>query len=98
MKLYMTDISGNSYKIRVLCSPGNLEQMQGRGLKALEILSWQLKEHDWLALDRVTIADIACYPYVKRTSEAGLTLEGFPRVQAWLARCEAVPDWLTLDP
>jgi len=78
--------------------PGNLEQMQGRGLKALEILSWQLKERDWLALERATIADIACYPYVKRTPEAGLTLEGFPRVQAWLARCEAVPGWPTLDP
>jgi glutathione S-transferase len=61
MKLYMTDISGNSYKVRVLCSILNV-------------------------------------PYVKRTPEAGLTLEGFPRVQAWLARCEAVLGWLTLGP
>ena len=52
---------------------------------------------DWLALDRPTIADIACYPYVKRAPEGGLSLAEYPAVKAWLKRCEALPGWLKLD-
>lgn len=76
---------------------GNLEEYQGYGRKALDALTWRLAEHDWLALNRPTIADIACYPYVKRAPEGGLSLDAYPAVTAWLKRCEALPGWLKLD-
>ncbi|HSQ02471.1 MAG TPA: glutathione S-transferase family protein, partial [Burkholderiales bacterium] len=76
---------------------GNLQEYQGRARLALEVLARHLKDHDWLAVGRPTIADIACYPYVKRTPEAAITLEAYPAVMAWLARCEALPGWLKLD-
>jgi len=78
--------------------PGSLEEYQGYGRKALELLEAHLHGHDWLALDRPTLADIACYPYVKRAPEGLIALEPYPRVLAWLARCEALPGWLPLDP
>jgi glutathione S-transferase len=76
---------------------GNIEEYRGYGRKGLEVLTWRLKDHEWLALGRPTIADIACYPYVKRAPEGGIKLEEYPAVQAWLARCEKVPGWLKLD-
>jgi glutathione S-transferase len=69
------------------------------GRRALDILEAQLRRTgDWLALGRATLADIACYPYVKRAPEGDLPLEPYPNVRAWLARCEALPGWLPLDP
>ena len=65
---------------------------------ALELLTWQLrKTGDWLALGRPTLAEIACYPYVKRAPEGDVSLEPWPEVRAWLARCEAIPGWFPLD-
>ena len=69
------------------------------GRSALEILELQLsKTEDWLALRRATLADIACYPYVKRAPEGGLPLDQYPLVCGWLARCEALPGWIEMDP
>ncbi len=76
---------------------GDLNDYQLHGRKALEMLARQLKDHDWLAVDRPTIADIACYPYTKRAPEGGLTLDAYPAIEAWLARCEAIPGWVKLD-
>lgn len=69
------------------------------GKKALEILEWHLsKTNGWLALGRATIADIACYPYVKRAPEGDISLDPYPMVRAWLARCESLPGWIAIDP
>lgn len=76
---------------------GDLEEYQVHGRKALDTLTWRLSDHDWLALNRPTIADIACYPYVKRAPEGGLSLDTYPAVTAWLKRCEKIPGWLKLD-
>ena len=69
------------------------------GKLALDVLEGQLtKTGAWLALGRATLADIACYPYVKRAPEGDLPLEPYPQVEAWLARCEALPGWIVMDP
>lgn len=69
------------------------------GKKALDLLERHLaKTNGWLALGHVTIADIACYPYVKRAPEGNLSLEPYPQVRVWLARCEALPGWIEMDP
>ena len=83
--------------VKGLKPAGDVEEYRGYGRKALDVLTWRLKEHDWLALGRPTIADIACYPYVKRAPEGGFDLGAHPAVKAWLARCEALPGWVKLD-
>lgn len=77
--------------------PGCLEEYQGYGRKALGVLEGHVRERDWLALGRPTIADIACYPYVKRAPEGRIALDPYPAVRAWLGRCERLPGWLPLD-
>lgn len=72
---------------------GTLEQAQAMGRIALDVLEQRLAGNDWLALGRPTIGDIACFPYVETAPEAGLDLTAWPAVQAWLARCAALPGW-----
>src|SRR2546423_9488339 len=57
---------------------------------ALDAMERQLR-HDFLAADRYTIADIALYAYTHVAGEAGLTLDGHPRIRAWLDRVAAQP-------
>jgi glutathione S-transferase len=57
------------------------------------VLESRLKSHDWLATGRPTIADVACFPYIETAPEAKLPLDSWPAVQAWLARCKALPGW-----
>lgn len=72
---------------------GTLEQGQAMGRVALAALEGRLKNNEWLALGRPTIADIACFPYVETAPEAEVPLDPYPGVVAWLARCKALPGW-----
>lgn len=72
---------------------GTLEQGQAMGRIALNALELRLKDHSWLALNRPTIADIACFPYIETAPEAGVPLDSYPAIQAWLARCKGLSGW-----
>lgn len=72
---------------------GSAEECQALGRLALDALENRLKGNEWLALGRPTIADLACYPYVALSDEAGIPLAGYPAVVAWLRRLEALPGW-----
>ncbi len=72
---------------------GNLEQCQVTGRIALAAMEGRLENHEWLALEHPTIADIACFPYVETAPEARVPLDPYPRIISWLARCKALPGW-----
>lgn len=79
--------------------PESFEGYLQDGKLALDVLEQQLsRTGDWLALGRATLAEIACYPYVKRAPEGDLPLDDHPAVRSWLARCEALPGWIEMDP
>ncbi len=44
----------------------------------------QLAGQRWLASDHVTIADLACFPYVALAPEGGIPLDEFPALRHWL--------------
>jgi glutathione S-transferase len=78
---------------RIICKfkrPGNLEEAQARGRKALDVLERRLAGHPWLALDRVTIADVGCFPYVALAPEGEIALDAHPAVRAWLERVKSL--------
>ena len=77
----------------IIGSKDNQAQYQSIGRMALDAMETRLKAHDWLAADRITIADIACFPYVYHAPEAGLPLDAYPGIAAWLARCASLPNW-----
>lgn len=72
---------------------GTLEELQAIGRVGLVALESRLSQADWLALDRPTIADIACFPYVETAPEAQIDLGPYPGIGRWLARCAGLPGW-----
>ncbi|WP_083591887.1 glutathione S-transferase [Aurantimonas sp. 22II-16-19i] len=60
----------------------------------LGMMEAHLDGREWLAADRPTLADIAAYSYVAHAPEGGVSLADAPNVRAWLARVEALPDFV----
>lgn len=64
------------------------------GLQAME---GHLAGHVWLAGERPTIAEPACYPYVALAHQGRFDLDPYPAVRAWLKRVEQIPGWIAMD-
>ncbi len=64
--------------------------------KLLNIMQDRLTNHDWIALDAPTIADIALYPYIALAHEGKVDLSRFSSVIAWLARFKALPRYVSM--
>lgn len=63
---------------------------------ALDQLESRLSDHDWLALDRFTLADLACYPYAGLVHEGGISLEPYSHTCDWFKRIEAMPGYVAM--
>lgn len=73
---------------------GTLEEAHAIAARALQVLEGRLRDHEWLAVDRTTIADVACYSYTIFAGEGGISLKPYPAVRAWLARVQSLPRYL----
>lgn len=69
---------------------------QKRGLRVLRILDAHLAQREWLACERPTIADIACFPYVGLCREGRLPLDDFPNVLMWLNRVVGLDGYVSM--
>jgi len=69
---------------------GFLAQRLASGLK---ILDAQLRSRDWLAADRLTIADIACAGYLYYPEPFTFAREDYPAIDSWLDRLSDTPGW-----
>jgi glutathione S-transferase len=67
------------------------EARRAGGAAVLQVLEGHLREHQFLAGERYSIADISVYAYVHVAGEAGLDLDDYPAVRDWIARVEATP-------
>ncbi len=72
----------------------DLARAQAAGRDALALMDGHLAKRDWLALDRPTIADIACYPYAALAGEGEISLAPYGALGAWFKRVEALPGYL----
>lgn len=72
---------------------GDLEKSNAFGRVGLDAMESRLKNHAWLAGDRITIADIACFAYTESAPEGKQSLDDYPGIRAWLDRCRALPKW-----
>ncbi|MCJ2020353.1 glutathione S-transferase [Methylobacterium sp. E-065] len=64
--------------------------------RILTFMDGHLANRPYLATDRATLADIACYSYVAHAPEGGVSLAPYPAVRAWLARVEALPGFVPM--
>lgn len=73
------------------------------GYKALRILddhlSLQLRDgRSWLCDSaHPTIADIACFPYVMLSDEAGVSLMDFPSLRVWTDAVKRIPGFIVMS-
>ncbi len=72
---------------------GTLEDGQTFGRVAMDVMEAHLKNNDWLALGRPTIAEPACFPYIETAPEAKVALEDYPAIVKWMERCKKLPGW-----
>lgn len=59
--------------------------------RILPVVEAHLERRDWLAGDRLTIADLAASPYLALVGDAGIDLAGWPAIHAWTRRIAALP-------
>lgn len=69
----------------------NYSNAVARGYKLLELMDQHLHNRHWLAMENVSVADIACYPYVLLAPEGGIDIAPYTHVGQWLRRVESVP-------
>ena len=79
-----------------------LQRMQLAGKReageaALGLMERHLAEHDWLAGERFSIADISLYAYTHVAGEADFDLDSYPALTAWMERITAMPANVTID-
>jgi len=65
-------------------------QMGGVGPMMGQVLDSHLAHHEYLA-DEYSIADISTWPWVRIYDWSGISIEGLPHLQAWMARMAEKP-------
>jgi GST-like protein len=63
--------------------PHAVQRFHGEALRTLALLDGVLAEHDWVAGDEYSIADIAHFGWIWRRAFAGLDLDASPHVARW---------------
>ena len=75
---------------------GNMKECQDLAFDALGVLQSRLNVGEWLVGKQISIADIACYPYVALASEGGIDITDYQAVVAWVNRIARLPNYIPL--
>ena len=67
--------------------------LEARTRRDLDVLDAHLAKQAYLLPSGLTIADLSASAYLWLIDDAGLTLDAWPHVAAWLARIAAQPGW-----
>ncbi len=70
-----------------------LTEKHAKGREALAVLERGLEGRSFLLGDAYSLADIALYAYTHVAGEAGLPLDAYPAIRAWIGRIEREPRW-----
>lgn len=85
----------------MLLRPGNIETLQAEGIAVLRELEAGLFEQGlrgmrFLASNRATIADIACFPYVALAPDGGVSLDFYPGIRLWLRAIRSLDGFIEM--
>jgi glutathione S-transferase len=78
---------------------GDLDALRRAGRRALRDLEDHLSDRqlmgfDWVEGDRPSIADIALFPHVALSHDAGIGLEDYPALNLWQRRVRKLPNFV----
>ncbi len=69
------------------------EFLRGRADAAMQIVDKHLGTHEFMALDRLTIADFSLVGYMFYDGELGVDLNDYPNILKWRERISSLPGW-----
>lgn len=73
----------------------NADEVIGRGHAIIKHIDDELTGKTWIIGGaKPTVADIALYSYIARAPEGNIDLKSYANVVAWLARVEALPNFV----
>lgn len=80
--------------------PDPIEIGRGEALlhAACDILDSHLARTDWIAQDRLTLADLAIAAPLMHTTAAQLPVSGYMNIQKWFKRIQSLDAWQNTDP
>ncbi|MEO1386944.1 MAG: glutathione S-transferase [Cyanobacteria bacterium J06634_6] len=70
------------------------EQTAKKSAFILDQLNQHLTPRDWLACDRLTIADVATFPYIALARDGQVPLDEYPQVLSWIERIKQQPGFV----
>ena len=77
-------------------APCDKERAAAISQRLIAFIDAHLAGRAFLAADHATIADLACYSYLKHAPEGGVSLAGYPALHAWFTRVEALPAFFAM--
>lgn len=77
-------------------APNDVVRAHAVAQRLLAFMEAHLAGRDFLAAGHPTIADLACYAYIARAPEGGVSLDAVPTIRQWLARVEALPGFVPM--
>ncbi|WP_087000999.1 glutathione S-transferase family protein [Rhizobium sullae] len=72
----------------MLLRPGDIDALRTQGIAALReleagLVEQRLRGMGFVASNRPTVADIACFPYVALAPDGGIPLDPYPTIRLW---------------
>ncbi len=64
--------------------------------RILNLIESHLTNHEWLALQRPTIAECAVFPYIAIAWEGGIDLTPYKAINSWMSRIKELPGFKTM--
>ena len=97
----LTASLGGARLVEMLLRPGDIDALQTSGIAALRELEAGLFEQSlrgdrFLASDRPSIADIACFPYVALAPDGGVSLDPYPTIRLWSRALRALDGFIEM--
>ncbi|WP_288377786.1 glutathione S-transferase [uncultured Pseudomonas sp.] len=74
----------------------NADEVIGRAHNLLKVMEAELGKAPFLTGSEPSIADVANYSYIAHAPEGNVSLDAYPNVRAWLARIEALDDFVAM--
>ena len=84
--------------ITVFGAKFSADEVIARAHALLKVMDAELGNRDFLVGAEPSIADVAAYSYIALAPEGNVALDGYAHVRAWLARIEALPGFVPMQP
>lgn len=97
----LTAALGGARLVEMLHAPGDLAALQSQGERALRelesaLFARRLTAQTFLVGEAITIADIACFPYVALAPDGSVSLDPYPSIRIWMRAIRAQPGFIEM--